>query len=125
MNKITLEELVNNRLLLVPEIDDVLYAEDLKNGYRFKDRGGVYIFYNRHNEPLYVGISYSLAKRVPEHLGSSKGNKDLMQYIENKWGVYVAVFYEDDKAYQEMYESYLIKILNPRFNVSKTGRVKI
>ncbi|MED4616811.1 GIY-YIG nuclease family protein, partial [Priestia megaterium] len=82
-------------------------------------------FYNKYHEPLYVGISCNLSKRVPEHLGSSKGNKDLIQYINSKDGVYVAVFYEEDKGYQEMYESYLIKVLNPRYNVMKTGREKI
>jgi predicted GIY-YIG superfamily endonuclease len=121
----SIDELIEKRLLKIPETDDVLTVEDLQNGCRFKDRGGVYIFYNRHDEPLYVGISYSLYKRVPEHLGSRKGNKDLIQYIKHKKGVYVAIFYEDDKAYQELYESYLIKVLNPRFNVSKTGRQKV
>lgn len=123
--RVNIEELISNKLLKIPKIDEVLYVEDLQNGHRFKATGGVYIFYNRHHEPLYVGISHSLYKRVPEHLGSSKGNKDLIQYLSSRDGAYVAVFYENDKAYQELYESYLIKILDPRFNISKTGREKI
>lgn len=123
--RVSIEELIERKLLKIPKIDEVLTVEDLRNGHRFENRGGVYLFYNRHNEPLYVGVSYSLYKRIPEHLGSSKGNKDLIQYLSSREGAYVAVFYEDDKAYQELYESYLIEILRPRFNISKTGRERL
>lgn len=122
--RLTMNELIEGKLLKIPEMDEILYAEDLKSGHRFEDRGGVYLFYNKHQEALYVGISHSLYKRIPEHLGSTKGNRDLIQYLSSNEGSYVAVFYEEDKAFQELYESYLIKILNPRFNISKTGRKK-
>lgn len=123
--RVSLDELLSERLLKIPPIDEVLSVDDLRNGHRFQRVGGIYLFYNQYHEPLYVGISYNLAKRVPEHLGSSKGNKDLIQYLQKTKGAYVAVFYEEDKAYQEMYESYLIKLINPRFNIEKTGRIKI
>lgn len=128
MNKITLEQLLDEQLLQIPEIDEVLLTEDVRRGHRFKNTGGVYIFYNRFNEPLYVGISYNVGKRVPEHLFNSKGNPDLQQYLnceELQQGCYVAVFYEKDKAKQELYESYLIKLLFPRFNINKTDRDKL
>jgi hypothetical protein len=122
---ITLRELFEEALLSLPKTDDRLTLTDLRQGIRFKGRGGVYVFYNIHHEPLYVGISNRLDRRVPEHLSSSKGNKDLIHYIDSGKYVYVDVFYEDDKLYQEVYESYLIYQLNPRFNVGKTGREKI
>lgn len=122
---ITLEELVNNRLLSLPKVDSIKSVSKLRGGDRFRSGGGVYTFYNQYHEPLYVGISCNVGKRVLEHLGSSKGNTDLVNYTKSKDGVYVSVFYEENKAYQEIYESYLISTLNPRFNVMKTGRDRI
>ena len=122
---ISLSELFSKALLKIPKTVDILSLPDLLRGARFDSRGGVYVFYNVHHEPLYVGISNRLDKRVPEHLGSTKGNKDLIQYTKAGKYVYVAVFYEDNKMYQEVYESYLIYQLNPRFNVQKTGREKL
>lgn len=122
---ISLRELFIEALLSIPTPEDRLSLDDLQQGSRFKSRGGVYVFYNLHNEPLYVGISNRLDRRVPEHLGSSKGNKDLIHYIASGKYVYVEIFYEPKKMYQEVYESYLIYQLEPRFNVGKTGREKL
>lgn len=122
---ISLRELFGKALLSIPKTNEVFTLEELQSGKRPKNRGGVYVFYNVHHEPLYVGISNRLDRRVPEHLGSSKGNKDLIQYISSGKQVYLEVFYEDEKLYQEVYESYLIYQLNPRFNIGKTGREKI
>jgi excinuclease UvrABC nuclease subunit len=121
----TVRELFTEALLSIPAIDKRLTLHELQKGAKFADRGGVYIYYNIHHEPLYVGISNSLYRRVPEHISSSKGNKDLVHYIASGKYVYADVFYEDEKMYQEVYESYLIHQLNPRFNVQKTGREKI
>ncbi|MEH7117250.1 GIY-YIG nuclease family protein [Neobacillus vireti] len=121
---ITLDELISKEMLFIPQPDKVLSSAQLQKGERFEYRGGVYTFYNKYMEVLYVGISNNVGKRVMEHFGSPKGNKDLCKYAATK-PVYVSVFYEDRKAYQEIYESYLIKVLNPRFNVEKTGRQKI
>jgi excinuclease UvrABC nuclease subunit len=122
---ITIKELIEDKLLSIPPIDQTLSIEKLTYGHRFKQGGGVYIFYSKHGEPLYVGISNNLSKRVPEHLQSSKGNRDLITYTRMYPRGFVSVFYEDDKRYQELYESYLIAVLNPRFNVQKTGREKL
>lgn len=122
---ITLRELIDNSLLLLPDIEQRLTLQDLRQGIRFKGRGGVYVFYNQYHEPLYVGISNNVGKRVAEHLGGSRGNADLIQYIASGKDIYVDVFYEDSKLYQELYESYLIATINPRFNVGKTDRERI
>lgn len=118
-------ELFDNALLKVPETEESLTLAQLEQGERFKDVGGVYTFFNEHGEPLYVGISNSLAKRVPAHIRAKAGNKDLYRYISSGKDVYVDVFYARDKQFQEVYESYLIHQLQPRFNVAKTGRVKV
>lgn len=121
---ITLDELIEDESLVIPEADTVLSSVEINRGDRFDARGGVYTFYNRFLEPLYIGISVNVGKRVMEHFGTPKGNKDLCQYIERE-PVYVSVFYEDRKAYQEIYEGYLIQVMSPRFNVDKTGRQKV
>lgn len=122
---ISLRELLDKALLSIPKTDATLTLEDLQHGARFKNIGGVYTFYNVYDEPLYVGISNKIDKRVHEHLGSDKGNKDLLHYLKTDNEIYVTVFYEPSKLYQEIYESYLIFVLNPRYNIAKTGREKI
>lgn len=125
MQQITLRELFEGSLLSIPETAETLSVAQLEQGKRFKDLGGVYIFYNSFHEPLYVGISDSVAKRVPKHIKWGTGNPDLYHYFKEGKDGYVSVFYEDSKAYQEVYESYLIYRLNPRFNIAKTGRIKL
>lgn len=125
MDKITLEELLSKDLLAVPEADAVLSLKQLRQGARFENRGGVYTIFNAYREALYVGISNNVDKRIREHLGSEKGNPDILKYIKQGNQIYVSVFYEPDKLHQEIYEAYLIYQLNPRFNVHKTGRQKI
>lgn len=123
--QITLEELFTGSLLSIPDKRYTIPVEQLVKGKRFLNAGGVYTFYNRFNEPLYVGISGNVGKRTNEHLQPKRGNKDLYRYLQGTTGNYVQVFYEGSAVYQEIYESYLIKQLNPRFNVAKTGRERI
>lgn len=122
---ITVKELLDKALLALPPVDERLTLQELQAGKRFKNRGGVYIFYNSYHEPLYVGISNRLNKRVPEHIQSAKGNKDMVHYVKAGGALIVEVFYEANKIYQEIYESYLIGVLQPRFNIEKTGRKKV
>lgn len=125
MEKISVRELFDKALLSVPHPHGSRSLRSLQNGDTFKHVGGVYIFFNQYKEPLYVGISNDVGKRVREHLGTPKGNKDLCQYIEAGNYISVQAIYEPDKKYQEVYESYLIHQLNPRFNIQKTGRCKL
>ncbi|MGE6629650.1 GIY-YIG nuclease family protein [Bacillus sp. NPDC077027] len=122
---VTIKELIEDRLLVTPNINESTTVSKMLDGGRFQKRGGVYIFYTKHHEPLYVGISNNVGKRVAEHLQSKKGNADLVRFTNAHPDSYVNVFYESDKVYQELYESYLIAVLNPRFNIQKTGREKI
>lgn len=122
---LTIRELLTEALLYIPEAEDTLSCSDIKAGKRFRSGGGVYTFYNRFKEPLYVGISGNVGKRVAEHLHEGRGNKDLYRYVSAGAEAYVSVFYEDSRVYQEIYESYLIDRLQPRYNVAKTGRERI
>lgn len=124
-NRVTLEELFDKALLFVPSADDSLSLQDVQAGERFKPQGGVYTFYNALNIPLYVGISGNVRKRTVDHFHEGSGNYDLYRYITAGNKGYVKVFYVENKAFQEVYESYLIETLQPRYNVAKTGRIKL
>lgn len=124
MTKVTVEELFERSLLSIPKTAKELSIVQLGRGERFENRGGVYTFYNCFNEPLYVGISDNVSKRVKAHINGT-GNVDVARCILSGKDVIIKVFYVDSKAYQEVYESYLIKQLDPRYNVAKTGRAKL
>lgn len=120
---LSVEQLFKERLLTLPRFKEVKPAIDLLKGNgAFNRVGGVYVFYNEYEEPLYVGISDNVNRRVKAHL-TGRGSKDLKRYNVGK--LKVAVFYESNVAYREIYESYLIETLQPRFNVAKTGRVRL
>lgn len=123
MDGITLEDFIEEQLLILPP-HEVRGMLGFINGNRFTVRKGVYVFYNRFHEALYVGISNKVSSRVLEHIQSPKGNPDLKKYVQQNKGCYITAFHEPDKSLQEIYESYLIKTLNPRFNIGKTGRQK-
>lgn len=120
---LSVEQLFAERLLELPEFNEDRPAKDLLSGNgAFNRSGGVYVFFNEYEEPLYVGISDNVNRRIKAHL-TGRGSKDLKRYNVNK--LKVAVFYEKNVAYREIYESYLIETLQPRFNVAKTGRVRL
>lgn len=123
MDSVTLDELIKGQLLKLPE-DQLRFIEVFLQGNRFSIKKGVYVFYNKFAEPLYVGISNKINSRVLEHVQSPKGNPDLQNYLKNNSGCYIKVFSEPDKTLQEIYEGYLIKTLAPRYNIGKTGRQK-
>lgn len=123
MHSISLDELIGRELLLLPP-NQIRSIVSFLEGDRFSISKGVYVFYNKFNEPLYVGISNKVSSRVLEHIQSPKGNPDLQRYLKQNKGCYVCVFPEVDKTLQEIYEGYLIKTLDPRYNIGKTGRQK-
>lgn len=124
MEGISLEALLEEELLLIPPLE-CKGVEEFYEGDKFTFRSGVYTFYNKYGQPLYVGISNKVNKRIMEHIQSLKGNQDLQHYLKNNPDCHVKAFHEPDKTKQEIYEGYLIMTLNPRFNIGKTGREKV
>lgn len=123
-NRITIEELFNKALLSIPKTDVTVRVEEDDAGGLLRGVGGVYIFYNRYGEALYIGISRNVRKRIADHM-QGNGNADLFRYLQNNTAVTVSVFYEPNIAYREVYEGYLIHLLEPRYNVAKTGRIRM
>lgn len=86
--------------------------------------GGVYLFRTEGSKQvLYIGVSNNISRRLSQHI-KGRGNKDLHNYMKSH-RVEVFVYPEQDLGYQELYESYLILLHNPRFNVGKIYRERL
>lgn len=120
MEKLTLNELLNEGRLVLPRqlhsfsID----SSELKN----HSYGGVYIFRGNDKQVLYIGITDNIFRRISSHI-SGYGSKDLYSYPKEY--LTVEFFQEEDPLYRDIYESYLIHTLKPRYNISKTNRRKL
>lgn len=120
MEQVTLEELLSNDLM---RIDKVINAFPVDSPELAKHTaGGVYIFVDSDKQVLYVGISDNIYRRVYSHLRGS-GSIDIFKYGTDKLSV--QFFEEENALYRDIYESYLIYQLRPRYNISKTNRVKV
>lgn len=131
MNKITLDNLIKNSMLQVPEGTEY-------NLWSFKDRAtckdwavpGVYQIMEG-TTCIYVGISSNLGNRLHNHI-SYMGHSTLLYKVTTEGkpasylhGLSVRVFQEDNDAYRNIYEMYLIaQHHNPRYNIWGTGASK-
>ena len=114
---------------------DIIRGEDLENEenpvalstkyYQMLEpvkwkRGGVYFLYSKDGDLLYVGRSVNVKQRLIDHLMGGSGNtKQFSDEISNVKGFYVY-----DIADQEIYETYAIKTLRPKYNRAKTDKVR-
>lgn len=109
----TTEEKSAKRISLPPNLNE----EDFEN---LPNRPGVYFFWNEKEELLYVGKSKQIKKRISSHFRLNiKRPKD----IELKNSVRKITFEETGSDFiAKIYESHLIKKLDPYFNVSLRRR---
>lgn len=84
--------------------------------------GGVYGFIGESDQLLYVGISDNVGRRISAHLNGG-GSQDIFRY--NRDLLKVNFFEEENPLYRDLYESYLIYTLNPRYNIGKTDKEKL
>lgn len=124
--KITLDELIENDLLEIPEISLSYNITDAK-GYDHLGlftKGGIYLLsFIDSGEIIYIGVSRSLGRRLYTHIkNNSRGclihhlladgmTKDSLDNVK------VEIILEDREQYQEIYEKYLIGKYNPRYNI--------
>ena len=119
MGKITLKKLLDEDML---EIDKKTHALPVTSELLQElSGGGVYVFKDRDNQTLYVGITDDLKRRISAHL-SGYGSLDIYNYKKER--LILEYFIEEDVIYRDIYESYLIHQLNPRYNISKTPKIK-
>lgn len=118
--KISLQRLMDEDLLEMPEPDMVLALADYRKiRPNLLGSGGIYLF-KMDTQYLYIGITNNLGTRVHHHIsGNSRGNKDLKKLIEIEDNITLEIMIIESKVYQEIYESYLIQKYKPMCNKRK------
>lgn len=116
----TLEEVLEQKLIYIPHEEVTLPSDSpLLSQHTY---GGVYLFKDSDGLVLYVGMTDNIYRRITSHL-KGYGSPDLFHYKADN--LQVTFFREDEALYRDIYESYLIYLLKPRYNVGKTGRKKV
>lgn len=128
----TLDELLENRLLEIPEPNQVFPFKEVVGRY-YKGlhlHGGNYIIKDG-QVIIYTGVTKNLGQRLSEHRSSSnkatlrgklitKGmtKDEAMAYIST---LTVEVIYQTKLSHQDIIEKYLIEIYKPEFNTDGIG----
>lgn len=80
-----------------------------------RDKGGLFMFFNKENELLFVGKARKIRQRIKKHFEDNvspmKNHRDEVFKIE--------VFEVDDPMEREIYETYAINMLRAKYNVDK------
>jgi uncharacterized protein (DUF433 family) len=127
MKKITLEQLIEQDLLQIPEPDMTFILTEVTgiNHLGLKDVGGVYLFKDIDtDEVIYVGVSRNLGHRMYIHLNNHKQsgnivNKILKDGIDKSYlnKIEVSIILEPKEIYQDIMEKFLINKYNfPKYN---------
>lgn len=80
-----------------------------------RDKGGIILFYNLNDELLLVGKARKLRQRVKKHLEDNvsplKDHRDEVYRID--------VFFVEDAMERDIYETYIVNKLRPKYNIDK------
>jgi hypothetical protein len=99
------------------EKDHKISSEYAFNDFRLisRDKGGIILFYNEKGELLFVGKARKLRQRVTKHF-----EDNVSPIIKHRDEVHkIAVFYVEDAAEREIYETYIINKLHAKYNIDK------
>ncbi|MGG4142540.1 nucleotide excision repair endonuclease [Paenibacillus algorifonticola] len=97
-------------------------SPELSNIYGFtdfhlipRDKGGIFMFYNKSKELLFVGKARKLRPRIKKHFEDSvspmKPHRDEVTTIE--------VCIIEEPVDREIYETYIVNKLRAKYNVDK------
>lgn len=80
-----------------------------------RDKGGIFLFFNIHDELLFVGKARKLRQRVKKHFEDSvspiKNHRDEVHRID--------ICLVEDPMEREIYETYIINKLRSKYNIEK------
>ncbi|MCY8979526.1 nucleotide excision repair endonuclease [Bacillus halotolerans] len=80
-----------------------------------RDKGGIFMFYNIHDELLFVGKARKLRQRIKKHFEDTvspiKNHRDEVYKIE--------VCVVEDPMEREIYETYIINTQHSKYNIDK------
>lgn len=80
-----------------------------------RDKGGIFQFYNKHDELLFVGKARKLRQRIKKHFEDTVSPiKDHRNEV-NK----ITVSIVEDPTDREIYETYLINTKQAKYNIDK------
>lgn len=80
-----------------------------------RDKGGIFLFYNKDDELLFVGKARKLRQRIKKHFEDNvspiKNHRDEVNKID--------ICFVEEPMEREIYETYLINQLQSKYNVDK------
>lgn len=80
-----------------------------------RDKGGIFMFYNIHDELLFVGKARKLRQRIKKHLEDNVS--PMKKYRDEIYSIDVCIV--DDPMEREIYETYIINKLHAKYNIDK------
>ncbi|MFS0781856.1 nucleotide excision repair endonuclease [Bacillus sp. 1P06AnD] len=80
-----------------------------------RDKGGIFMFYNIHDELLFVGKARKLRQRIKKHFEDSVS--PMKNHREEVYTIDVCVV--NDPMERDIYETYIINTLDSKYNVDK------
>lgn len=80
-----------------------------------RDKGGIFMFYNLHDELLFVGKARKLRQRIKKHFEDTVSVIKDHRYEVNK----MTICCVEDPTEREIYETYAINSLQSKYNIDK------
>ena len=80
-----------------------------------RDKGGIFMFYNIHDELLFVGKARKLRQRIKKHLEDNVS--PMKKYRDEIYSIDDCIV--DDPMEREIYETYIINKLHAKYNIDK------
>ena len=80
-----------------------------------RDKGGIFMFYNKNDELLFVGKARKIRQRIKKHF-----EDNVSPMIKHREEVYkISVCVVEEPMDREIYETYAINTLKAKYNIDK------
>ena len=80
-----------------------------------RDKGGIFMFYNKNDELLFVGKARKIRQRIKKHF-----EDNVSPMLKHRDEVYkISVCIVEDPMDREIYETYAINTLRAKYNIDK------
>lgn len=96
------------------EIPQMIFSFKKDELHNIPNRSGVYVIFGCNDDVLYVGKAKDLRGRVKGHFAGTTSLKDVAHNFYE-----VSGFFCDDETERDIYETYIINIMKPKFNIEK------
>jgi hypothetical protein len=120
-----------NISVTLPSVRKTLSVSDLEEDeyplYDLEGVGGVYTFYDKYGNPLYVGITSDFKQRIKSHIAMNKraqNNWKLKALMLYGVPYQIELRYVSSARNRDIYETYMINELEPFCNISKAESCK-